>query len=69
MKPVQNVKQLREDLASVYMELRNHSISIDEAKTAANVSGKIIGNCKTEMEYNKMTGKKNNRIPFLETDD
>jgi len=60
-----NVTQLRNDLIKVYEQLRKGEIGIQEAKELANVSGKIVSSAKTQMEYNKMTGNKNNTINFL----
>jgi len=63
---VSNVVGLRDDLLLVYNDMRNGNLGLDEAKQAANVSGKIMASAKSEMEYNKMIQSKN-RIPFFET--
>ena len=60
-----NVVDLRNDLILVYEKLRNGEIGMDEAKQAANVSGKIMSTAKTQLEYNKMCGKKS-EISFME---
>ena len=41
-----NVVDLRNDLINVYEKLRNGEIGMDEAKQAANVSGKIMSTAK-----------------------
>lgn len=64
-----NVTELRNDLIKVYNQLRSSEIGIQEAKELANVSGKILSSAKTQMEYNKMTGNKNNTIKFLEANE
>jgi len=64
-----NVTELRNDLIKVYNQLRGSEIGIQEAKELANVSGKILSSAKTQMEYNKMTGNKNNTIKFLEANE
>ena len=63
---VSNVVGLRDDLLLVYNAMRNGGLGLDEAKQAANVSGKILASAKAEMEYNKMIQSKN-RISFFET--
>ena len=60
-----NVENLRNDLLKVYDGLRKGKIGLDEAKQAANVSGKIIGSVKIQIQYNKMVQSKE-RIPFME---
>ena len=60
-----NVVDLRNDLIEVYEKLRSGKIGVDEAKQAANVSGKIMSTAKSQMEYNKMTGRKD-VIDFME---
>jgi len=64
-----NVTELRNDLIKVYNQLRENEIGLQEAKELANVSGKILSSAKTQMEYNKMTGNKNNTIKFLEANE
>lgn len=62
---VKNIVQLRDDLLRVYEGLRNHKLSTEEVKQAANVSGKVFSSAKIQIEYNKMIGSKD-KIPFLE---
>jgi hypothetical protein len=64
-----NVTELRNDLIEVYQKLRVNEIGVQEAKELANVSGKIVSSAKTQMEYNKMTGNKNNTIKFLQANE
>ena len=64
---MKNVKELRDDLISIYQDLKSGRIGMSEAKELANVSGKIISTAKTQMEYNKMTGNNNGKIKFLES--
>lgn len=63
-----NVLDLRNDLIKVYEDLRSGSIGNDEAKQAANVAGKIMSTCKSQMEYNKMTQSKK-KINFLDVEE
>ena len=64
-----NIKDLRDDLISVFEKLKKGEIGQQEAKELANVSGKILSSAKTQMEYNKMTGGNNKPIQFLESDE
>lgn len=59
-----NVVDLRNDLINVYEKLRKGEIGVDEAKQAANVSGKIMSTAKSQMEYHKMIGRKDD-IRFM----
>ena len=63
-----NVKDLRDDLVKVYQDLRAGKLGTNEAKQAANVSGKILSTAKAQMEYNKMVQSKS-RIKFLEVEE
>lgn len=60
-----NVLTLRNDLITVYEDLRSGKIGNDEAKQAANVAGKIMSTCKSQLEYNKMVQSKR-KISFLD---
>jgi len=60
-----NVTQLRNQLVSIFTQLRNKEIGVTEAKELANVSGKIISSAKTQLEYNRYCGSKE-KIKFLE---
>jgi len=63
-KKITNIENLRNELCTVYEQLRTGDIGLSEAKQAANVAGKIISSVKTEMEYNKMIQSKDT-IPFM----
>ena len=60
-----NVTDLRDHLITVYNQLKDNEIGMQEAKGLANVAGKIISTGKSQMEYNKMVGSKT-RIKFFE---
>lgn len=62
---VNNNTTLREDLTEVYNKVREGKIGIDEAKTYANLAGKIVKSASAQLEYNKFTGQKRN-ISFFE---
>ena len=59
-----NVTELRENLISVYEQLRKKEIGVSEAKELANITGKVISSAKAQMEYNKMVGSKS-AIKFM----
>jgi hypothetical protein len=65
MKKVNNVVELREDLLTVYQDLRAGKLGTNEVKQAANVAGKILSSASLQLEYNKMVQSKE-KIPFLE---
>ncbi len=65
MAQIKNVTDLTKDLIKVYAELRSKKIGLQEAKTISNIAGKLIGTCKVQIDYQKMTGNKN-PIIFLE---
>lgn len=49
---------LREEMISVFDDLRAGRIEKSQAKELSNVIGKILTSAKYEYEYNKMLGKK-----------
>jgi hypothetical protein len=59
-----NVTGLRDNLIDVFNKLRAKEIGVSEAKELANVSGKIISSAKTQLEYNRYCGSKE-EIKFL----
>ena len=59
------VKELRNELISVFNNLKKGEIKQSDAKEFANVAGKIISTAKLEIEYNKIMGTKS-KIDFLE---
>ena len=63
-----NVLQLRNDLISLYADMREGKIGLDEAKHAANVAGKIMSTAKTQLEYNRMIQAKR-KILFLDVEE
>jgi hypothetical protein len=65
MKKVSNVLDLRNDLLTVYEDLRTGKLGTSEVKQAANVAGKILSSASLQIEYNKMTQSKK-KIAFLE---
>ena len=65
MKKITNIKELRDDLLSVYAGLRKGTTTASEAKEATNTAGIVISSCKVQMEYSKLKGEKPD-VEFLE---
>lgn len=63
---VTNILSLRDDLITVYNGLRNNEIAVKEAKEFANISGKILGSAKLQLEYNAYM-KNERAIKFLDS--
>lgn len=57
--------QLRNDLSTVFDELRAGSIDTKQASELANLAGKMISSAKAQIEYYELTGQRP-AIPFLE---
>jgi hypothetical protein len=66
MKSIKNVTDLRDDMLTVYQDLRDGKIGLREAKTRASVCGQVISSAKLQLEYNAYT-KSDAKIPFLES--
>lgn len=66
MKKIDNIQKLRDDLSENYMKTKSGHMAIPLCKELSNSAGKIISSAKVQMDYNKMTGKKDAKIPFLE---
>jgi hypothetical protein len=68
MEKLTNIKELRDSLIEMYTALKQGEIGVNEAKTQANVAGKIVSSAKTQLEYNKYANSKR-KINFLEVDE
>jgi len=66
MNKIDNIQKLRDDLSENYLRTKNGEMAIPLCKELSNSAGKIISSAKVQMDYNKMTGKKDAKIPFLE---
>jgi len=60
-----NITELRRELAVVFTRLQEGGVEIKEADALANVAGKIISSTKVQVEYYVARGDKT-RIQFLE---
>ena len=62
-----NITELRDALIDTFNKLREKEIGLNEAKEMANTAGKIVSTAKTQLEYNKWCGSKQ-EIKFLKGD-
>lgn len=61
-----NITELRDDLLSVYEDLRNGKISPKDTKEINNTAGKIIASAKVQLEYSSLRNEMPD-IDFLKT--
>jgi hypothetical protein len=62
---MQNIIELRKDLAQNYTQIKNGKMTIAKGKELANTAGKILQSCKVQLDYNAFMGVKE-KIEFLE---
>ena len=62
---MQNITELRKDLAENYRLMKIKKMPITTGKELANTAGKILTSLKVELDYNHMMGVKK-KIDFLE---
>jgi len=62
---MENIKELRDELVTVFDQLMDKTLTAKEAKEIINTAGKIIASCKIEVDYAKLNKKQKN-IDFLE---
>lgn len=62
---MRNITELRENLADNYDQLKSGKMEPKLAKELANTAGKILTSIKTELEYNRMVGRKK-KIDFMQ---
>lgn len=60
-----NITELRDQLAEVFSELRNGTIEAKNVSELANLAGKMINSAKVQLEYHALKGEPPN-IPFLD---
>ena len=51
-----NINDVRKNLALLFSDLKNGKIEHQEAKELNNCAGKIINSCKVQLEYQKYRG-------------
>ena len=62
---MQNIKDLRDSLATNYELMANKKMDLKQGKELANTAGKLLGTLKIELEYSQLQGTKK-KIDFLE---
>lgn len=62
---MQNIKELRNNLAENYELMANKKMDLRQGKELANTAGKLLGTLKIELEYQQIQGTKK-KIDFLE---
>ncbi len=62
-----NVNELRAELAQVFAQLKSGAIKPGEAAELANIAGKMIGSAKVQVEYYALR-KESPNIEFLKDD-
>lgn len=65
---MKNIVQLREQLATLFDDIKNGAVDVKVATEMNNTAGKIISSCKVELEYAqlKQGAGASTRIAFLE---
>jgi 5S rRNA maturation endonuclease (ribonuclease M5) len=63
---MRNITELRNELVSLFDQLKGNTIDQKTAKEMNSTAGKIIGSAKLELDYNKQI-KNNKKIDFLES--
>ena len=64
---MKNVSKLRAELSTVFEQLKNNELDIQQAKAIVATSNAMLKSAQLEMEHSKMTGSSRSII-FLSTD-
>lgn len=64
---MKNCKELRDNLAQVFEDLRSNKIDASKAAELANIAGKMINSAKAQIDYYALTKDAPN-IDFLKED-
>jgi len=62
---MKDIEALRDELATMYDNVKANKVDADQAKMLTNVAGKIIGSLRVELEYAALNGEEPD-IKFLE---
>ena len=66
---INNVDELRNNLAEVFDALRDGEIAHKEAKEIANLAGKMINSAKVQLDYHGLRKDEDFKIKFLHSED
>lgn len=61
---MRDIVSLRDELATMYDNVKANKVDADQAKMLTNVAGKIIGSLRVELEYAALNGEEPD-IEFL----
>ncbi len=64
---INNISMLRNEVANVFMDLRNKIIDVHDAATLAKLADTMITSSKVELDYNRFSNTPKT-IDFLETE-
>lgn len=64
IKRINNMSELRDNLADVYAKVVTGDIEVDQAKSLSAIAGKMIFSVRTQIEYQVARGEKPN-IGFM----
>ncbi len=62
---MKNAKELREEIISVFEDVKSDKIDLKKAKELTNAAGKILNTVKVQIMYNSLMDRKE-KIDFLE---
>lgn len=66
---INNVNDLRDNLAVAFEELKNGTMAPKTAKEISNISGKMIASAKVQLEYHTLRKDEAVKINFLHSKD
>jgi hypothetical protein len=64
---MKNIRDLRDGLLKVFMDLKNDTLEVRAASEMNNAAGKIVNTVKVQLEYSALR-KEKPAIDFLEVD-
>ena len=64
-KKTMNITDLRIEMLDLFEKVKNNEVDLKTAKEMSNIAGKVIGNAKAQLEYNKFVGTKS-KIAFFQ---
>lgn len=62
---MKNAKELRDEMVSVFNDVKADKIDLKKAKELTNAAGKILNTVKVQLTYNQLMDRKE-KIDFLE---
>lgn len=62
---MENVKELRQEMISVFKDIKEDKIALKKAKELTNAAGKVLLTAKLQIMYNQLMDRKE-KIDFLD---